>query len=54
MRRKRIAVIRTDCVALMLNTASRGERRIARLLPRRMSSRTQSGPVPISALPRTL
>ena len=52
MKRKRIATIRTDCVALMLNTASRGERRIARLLPR-MSSRTQSGPVP-SALASSL
>ena len=45
MKRKRIAVIRTDCVALIVNTASRGGRRIARLLPR-MASRTQQCPVP--------
>jgi hypothetical protein len=52
MKRKRIAVIRTDCVALMVNTACRGERRIARLLPR-MASRTQQVPVP-SAQPPSL
>ena len=45
MKRKRIAIIRADCVALFVNTASRGGRRIARLLPR-LASRTQQVPVP--------
>ncbi len=45
MKRKRIAIIRTDCVALIVNTASRGERRIGRLLSR-TASRPQQGPVP--------
>ncbi len=45
MKRKRIAFIRTDCVALIINTASRGGRRIERLLPR-LASRTQQSPVP--------
>jgi hypothetical protein len=48
MKRKRIVAIRTDCVALVVNTASRGGRRIERLLPR-MASRTQA-PIPPSAL----
>ena len=45
MKRKRMATIRTDCVALIVNTASRGGRRISRLLPR-LASRTQQAPVP--------
>ena len=49
MKRKRIAVIRTDCVALIVTTASRGGRRIARLLPR-MTARPPQAPVPQSAL----
>jgi hypothetical protein len=41
---RRFADIRVKCVSLIVNTASRGGRKIERLLPR-MASRTQS-PVP--------
>jgi hypothetical protein len=46
MNRKKIAGIRVCCVSLMVNTTSRGTRKIERLLPR-LASRTQS-PVPPS------
>ena len=49
MKRKRFAVVRTDGVALVVNTASRGGRRIARLLPR-MASRTRQVPAAAPAL----
>ncbi len=47
MNRKKIAGIRVVCVSLMVNTTSRGTRKIERLLPR-LASSTQS-PVPPAA-----
>jgi hypothetical protein len=44
MNRKKIAGIRACCVSLMVNTTSRGTRKIERLLPR-LASKTPA-PVP--------
>ena len=50
MNRKKVADIRVSCVALMLNAACLGIRRIERLLPRLASSTQSPVPLPVGSL----